>query len=606
MKKVILILTMLLAGLGPLAAQDETQGLAQSPVHRVQARQEPFWMDQPNGDSLQVMLVGDEAWHAYYTIDGYMVKQAKNNYWYYAKFSKKTYTDIRGHERHVIRKTCRRAKREEIRSAYEKRWLEKHIPNRYVYYVAPRIPNKLMGDEAAVQRILRKAPQQTMLLPPVGEKDLMPRVPVIMVEFADWSFDASTTREVVDSLYNGHNYHTILTGDYQPYSSVAQYFADQSMGAYRPKFDIIGPVKVAGKSTSYSTTSMLNNLLIQVCQTVDSEVDFSQYDADGDGKIDLVMLYYAGYGSNDQDFITDPLVTNPGSLIWPQMMVVGTSADLDGKALYKVEYCNELDGYLSNNAKDFGLGGRRVRAGIGVLCHEFGHGIGLPDVYNTQSGNWNFGKLDIMDYGSYNGEGYRPAGYTAYERWFCEWLEPEVIAKAEKNILPALSTKPQAYLLNEDGVCPEKANTEGTYYLLENRQKTGWDSSLPASGLLISRVQYVSSKWASNIVNNASSFKDRGLVIMSADGNEMVKYEKNCARVLYPYQGVDSFTLVEQYPIRSIRQEANGDITFSVSGSNPMGIEDATQEASSSKVLIDGRLVIVRGKDRYDVLGKRL
>lgn len=96
----------------------------------VPARRGVRLVTQPNGDTLRVELIGDEAWHAYYTEDGYLLRQGEDGWWYYAKPGKETYRDMRGMERQTIVATRRKAQNEEQRCRCRKNWLKRNIPNR--------------------------------------------------------------------------------------------------------------------------------------------------------------------------------------------------------------------------------------------------------------------------------------------------------------------------------------------------------------------------------------------------------------------------------------------------------------------------------------------
>ena len=128
------------------------------------------------------------------------------------------------------------------------------------------------------------------------------------------------------------------------------------------------------------------------------------------------------------------------------------------------------------------LSGKGDYGSFGTLCHEYSHCFGLPDFYYGSScivGSW-----DLMDNGNYNGNGFRPCGYSAFERAFMGWLTPEELTgKTSVDGLPALSTQPKAYIVRNDGHPDE-------YYVIENRQKIGWDEKLPGSGILIFHVDY--------------------------------------------------------------------------------------------------------------------
>ena len=215
-----------------------------------------------------------------------------------------------------------------------------------------------------------------------------------------------------------------------------------------------------------------------------TQVNFADYDWDGDGEADQVYLIYAGYGE----------AANSNTLantIWQHewnLEEAGYSLTIDGVRINTYGCSSELNGD-SGGSMD----------GIGTACHEFSHCLGIPDLYDT-SGNGNYGmdEWDLMDYGSYAGDGYRPVGYNSYERWVSGWLQPtELSSPCFVKDMKALSESPEAYIVYNDAHPTE-------YYLLENRQGTGNDEEIPSSGMLVIHVDYDYNAWETNTINNRS------------------------------------------------------------------------------------------------------
>ena len=155
-----------------------------------------------------------------------------------------------------------------------------------------------------------------------------------------------------------------------------------------------------------------------------------------------------------------------------------------------------------------GISGKTLD-GIGTMCHEYSHCLGLPDFYDTNQKNFGMDEWSIMDYGCYNGDGFSPAGYTAYERWFSGWLEP-VELKEGANIIdmPCIEENPVAYVVYND-------QNHNEYYLLENHQKVGWDKVASGHGLLVVHVDYDQNAWYNNTVNNTAT--RQRMTIIAAD-----------------------------------------------------------------------------------------
>ena len=135
---------------------------------------------------------------------------------------------------------------------------------------------------------------------------------------------------------------------------------------------------------------------------------------------------------------------------------------------------------------------------------------------------------DLMDYGCYMEHGFRPCGYSAHERMLMGWLTPvELTEEACITDMSALCDEPQVYLVRNDGA-------ENEYYLIENRQKIGWDEQLPGSGILVFHVDYDPETWTSGVPN--SSYEKRYSII-PANNKTSLNAKAGWA---YPYITVDS------------------------------------------------------------------
>lgn len=265
--------------------------------------------------------------------------------------------------------------------------------------------------------------------------------------------------------------------------SAADYFRAQSMGQFSPQFDVYGPVRADRVSTYYGENDAngddmrAHELAMEICRKLDGEINFADYDLDGDGMIDNVYFFYAGYGEN--------FAGNKAAWIWPHanhietLGVPASERTFDGKVLNSYGCCAELYGSTGTDV-----------AAIGTFCHEFGHILGLPDTYDVNystdgSGN-HPDQWDIMASGSYlpatRNCGAVPAGYTALERWLLGWADPVEISKPQHVELPALHQTGSSVRISTEH--PDE------FFLLENRQNTrgGYDRYIPSHGLLVWHV----------------------------------------------------------------------------------------------------------------------
>lgn len=311
---------------------------------------------------------------------------------------------------------------------------------------------------------------------------------VLLVDFSDKQFQAAYDSVLFTRMLNEPGF-----ADEGAKGSVADYFRDQSNGRFELAFDVVGPIRVTQKSTYYGGKAQdgsdepVNELVTEACRKADAYVNYQDYDWDGDGEVDQVFIIYAGKGQADGGGSTT---------IWPHEWELtsydgGTALTLDGVTVDTYACAAELNG--SGNL-----------CGIGTVCHEFSHCLGFPDVYDTNyEGYFGLGHFDLMSEGNYNDDGHTPPCYTSWERWTAGWLTPTELTDSTLQVdsLQPLSENGGAYIIYNEG-------NRNEYYLLENRQKTGWDKSIYCKGLLIMHVDYDEKLFYNNIVNTIVSDAD--------------------------------------------------------------------------------------------------
>ena len=444
----------------------------------------------------------------------------------------------------------------------------------------------------------RRLPTATNQAVPLN---IAPRGLLVLVNFSDVAF--STEKAEMDSMINGQDYSRNYTFNYGGYSyritssgSARQYFIDQSMGQYQPQFDVVGPYTVSKKQSYYGSNDGNGNdqhvdeMIIEACRAADEDgVDFTQYDNNNDGVVDFVFVIYAGNGEADG---------GAASTIWPHFYWMrdgygygyyddASAIVLDGKVLNAYACCNEIN-YLS-----------KKHTGIGTFCHEFGHVLGLPDLYATNKATHRtMDDWDIMDAGSYNNNGDTPPAYSAYERFFLGWLKPTVLNTPGKYSLKDLKSSNAAYMITATGTSNLVGNNPNPteFYLLENRQKTSWDKKTAGSGMMITKVKYSYNKWMENTVNNTAS--SLGVDIIEAGGAD----QYSSATDLFP-NGATEYTPYATYPITDITTVSK-EIRFLFMG-GVTDIEQVSQPAGSSrKILRDGQLYILNGDRLLDMTGQ--
>lgn len=548
----------------------------------------------PNGNTLEIQLNGDENFHYTTLPDGTLITEADNGYFYYATINTET---------------------NEITAT--------------PYRVDLPLPSKAKASNASTESVAGQLEQmkQTNLkrrmVPHASRPTKLNAVNadhgvVILANFKDVKF--KYTKEDYEKALNEEGY-----SDYSSTGSARDYFIDSSYGKFSPTFEVYGPYDLSKNMSDYGGNVGGNDrnptgMVVEVCKLAEADgVDFSKYDTDNDGYVDNVYVFYAGEGE-----------ANGGSpnTIWPHRWVIdptysfsGTKEDTKVSGVYLYDYacsneiCESNERYIGTDYE-----------GIGTFVHEYGHVLGLPDLYNTGYGNTRTPDIyDVMDGASYLNYGRTPVSYSAYERMFCEWVMPEQIFPDGNSTQVELPLIAEGKVLlitangkehNMDGKNPDPKE----FYLLENKPDTGWDyyanvtggqkyATKGDKGMLITKVQYDKVLWDNNSVNNFS--------------NRMgVSYVTNSTQN-YPYypmfpgkRNATSITFGNYEITDIVRDDETGKITFNIRNTKMSGIDDVTTaelkatgtngaieingEAATSVFTVQGTLVYQGSNQRIE------
>lgn len=330
---------------------------------------------------------------------------------------------------------------------------------------------------------------ETALIKPAGTK----HIPVLLLSFPNQAFSVASTEKKVndfyDSFFNADNTSSTTSN----YGSVRQYFSDQSLGLFTPEFTIIGPIEMDKNYGYYGEDGSSGNKDLRFGEMVReafrkataTHKDWTQFDNDGNGEVDLCILLCAGFGQNYTNSIG---ITET---IWPKEMPIRYVTD----EVTMSGCCSACE------LRPTAASGSTITAsqpdGVGVVIHEISHALGLPDLYDTRNVAFGLDSWSVMDYGMYTGSSRWPVGYTAYEREFLGWQQTETITGPTTLKLRSFGKGGKGYKLINDANPAE-------YYILDNRQADGWDTNLcnnRGHGMLVLHVDYAPDRWSANNVN---------------------------------------------------------------------------------------------------------
>lgn len=433
---------------------------------------------------------------------------------------------------------------------------------------------------------------------------------VVLVDFKNKKFADGHDLEYYKNVINGKDFSDEKEGYV---GSVRDYFLAQSNGQFELDFDVVGPVTMSknygyyGNDGAYQKDEKVYEMIKEACDGIQDKVNLKDYDWDGDGEADQVFFLYAGLGQASG---------GSAGTIWPHESELrywpcGVLSYSTGK-INTYACANELQPETQGSS-------RYISAGIGTICHEFSHCLGFADMYDTTGGGgYGMSVFDVMDQGSYNGNGFVPCNYTAFERIYAGWVEAiELDAPATVKDMKSVSDYGRPFIMYN------YKNTN-EYFLMENRQNTGWDEGLYGSnGLLIVHVNYVPSRWANNSVNSSAE-KIQCCTVVNADGSrENTQY--SLQGDLYPYE-VKGVTMNDEFtdesepaaklytknsdnsyalgiPITQIKR-SKGSVSFLVCGGDDKnvidntfkGVVDGINGVTVVKKIVDNRIYSIDGR----------
>ena len=438
---------------------------------------------QPDGTYVTIRLHGDEYLHFNTTDDGYSVVKDNRGYYVYATL------DANGR----LMPTSQTAHETAMRESAELDFL-KDKPKMLCPAMSKQMEEKQATDRA--RRAQRLAQAKAGRINYSKFRGL-----ILLVEYNDKSFKYANYRDLMDEMANKENYKGNSITNVDPRrnagmctGSIRDFYEDSSNGQFIPEFDVVGPIKINHSQYDIKWPEMqeskdfsrLYQFMADVANAADPVVDFSKYDANSDGIVDLVYIIFAGMSSNFSG--------NDDRLMWPHQ-----SDFVNPNSIGYLRKDNVRLGHYACSTELYGTTQWSTLNGIGTITHEFGHVLGLPDFYDTDYGNSGGesshpGEWTVMAGGGYLNYGRTPAVYTLFERYALGWAMPRLIDGEGPYTIQSIDESNSGYRLNS------RVNKE--FFMLENRQQTKWNEYLPGHGLLVFRVDSTNSTvWNDNTVN---------------------------------------------------------------------------------------------------------
>ena len=401
---------------------------------------------------------------------------------------------------------------------------------------------------------------------PLRDAQLEFYLPVLLGQYAD----------VTETYFDAVDFQNLLFDDNST-GTMKEYYNEISYGNF-----LVDGTADGWYQSTHTMAQAVDNVkqyVAEIAELADPDFDYTQFDNDGpdnipnsgddDGYVDGIIVVYSGCGAE----------WYPGNdNIWPHKSSLGSyeyeTDDLGANGSNVIVKSYAVNPELAGGGDCYT---NTIRP-IGVYAHEFGHILGLPDLYdrdNSNGGSEGIGHWCLMASGSWQGwGGDTPAHMSSWCKSEMGWLEPVVLSSDEISLnIPQVETNPYAVKIWEDDYFWSR------YFLVENRQPVGFDSDLEGPGLIIYHVdenrRYGSYRFSSGPANDDETHK---LVdVEEADGLDDMDNEVNRGDAGDPFPGTsNNFTFNDNsYPSAS-RYDNNetGIAVFNISSSDSLMTAD--------------------------------
>jgi M6 family metalloprotease-like protein len=501
---------------------------------------------QPDGSALSLYIRGNEVYHYYETTEGYTVLQNENQNGQYEYAMQNTAGDI------ITSGVA-------VGQSFSKTEIPKHLKPS---------ANQI---KQAYKTFIGNTPAQFFnktndgnIFPSIGTRKLL----VVLMQFPDEA--AVYPSENMEDLMSAPGYNQFGCA-----GSFRDFYLQNSHGQLDLDITVLGWYTAAKPRVEYGKTTAQgsnnpnynNNVQQLVMQTIDSAkaagINFADYDNDGDGDMDGLVIFHSGYGAEE----------GKNGYIWSHRWSLFSNnvKNYDGVSIRN--YC------INPLKRDLGFGLTQVR--IGVVSHEFGHVLGLPDLYDVDDHSEGAGNWCLMAGGGWLNDESTPCQQSAWCKTELGWLTPTTISSNGKYILPNTTDSNFVYKVNTP--------VDQEYFLLENRQRKHWDKYLATGGLAVWHIDLNKAEnyklFGSNDVNTDTAMYGVGL--KQADGFRELERKVNRGNSgdLFPGSSkntlftsvsnpnsnlhtLDDFgnPLISNVTLVNIKQEADSTISFDFGG----------------------------------------
>ncbi len=301
------------------------------------------------------------------------------------------------------------------------------------------------------------------------------KFPVLIGKFTDTPNEDYPAVQLQQELFDGP----------WPTGTMTEHYTEMSYGQFEVSGDVYGWYPATNERSYYVGTgnglgddARTGQYIKELILAADDSVDFSQYDNDGDGRVETIFIVHPGNGGECSD---SPNIWSHRWVLsaWPEGKITVDGVTINDYIIQPAMNCTE-----------------KIMIEIGVFSHEFGHALGLPDLYDTDDSSEGVGNWCLMASGSWGSDGNHPASPSHMSPWCKEqlgWIDPVILDEQQFQVeIPAIENTPTVYKVwKNNQITPfigrygSKLAVGKEYFLIENRQPYGFDKYVIGGGGLL-------------------------------------------------------------------------------------------------------------------------